>query len=335
VIVIVVCISRNTKRVKRLYRVEADGSLQEKICSNINPYLVDGRNFVVESRRDAPGDRFPMLFGNMPRDGGSLLLDPEEKIAETNNDPVFARFLRQFVGSEDFIHGKPRYCLWIDKASYEIASSSSHVARRLKAVREMRLASNAASTRDFAKFPYRFVQIQGAAKKWAFIIPRHSSARREYLPVGLLDHRAIVADSAFAIYDAPLWIFAVLASRLHLAWIAAVCGQLKTDYRYSNTLGWNTFPLPKLTEQNVVDLNACATRILLAREAYYPATIGEMYDPDHMVSNFFRLREAHDANDETIERIYVGRRFKNDTERLEILFTRFAPASAAISPQNS
>ncbi|MCB9872541.1 MAG: lactate dehydrogenase, partial [Planctomycetaceae bacterium] len=334
VIVIVVCISTNTKRARRLYRVEANGSVQEKICGNINPYLVDGRSFVVEGRRDAPGDRSPMLFGNMPRDGGSLLVSPEEKDAEECDDPVFASYLRKFVGSEDFIHGKPRYCLWIDQASYESARSSYHIARRLDAVRKMRLASKAASTRDFAKSPYRFVQIQGVAKNYSFIIPRHSSARREYLPVGLLDDKAIVADSAFAIYDAPLWILAVLTSKLHLAWIAAVCGQLKTDYRYSNTLGWNTFPLPKLTGQNVSDLNACAIRILLAREAYYPATIGEMYDPDHMDINFPLLREAHDANDETLERIYVGKRFRNDTERLETLFDGFK-SSPTISPKTS
>lgn len=323
VIVIVVCISASKKRSRRLYRVEPDGSVQEKICGNINPYLVDGPNFVVEGRRDVREGRYPMLFGNMPRDGGALLVDLEEKIMEGSGDHVFSSYLRQFVGSEDFIHGKPRYCLWIDQASYESASRSSHIARRLHSVREMRLASKAASTRDYAKFPYRFVQIQGVARKWALIIPRHSSARREYLPVGLLDSKAIVADSAFAIYDAPLWTLSVLASKLHLSWIAAVCGQLKTDYRYSNTLGWNTFPLPKLTEQNIRDLDACATRILLARETYYPATIAEMYDPDHMDEDFPLLRVAHDSNDETLERIYVGRRFKNDTERLETLFAAF------------
>jgi hypothetical protein len=188
----------------------------------------------------------------------------------------------------------------------------------------MRLASKAASTRDFAKLPYRFVQIQGIGRHSALIIPRHSSARRSHLPVGLLDAKTIVADSAFAIYDAPLWTLAVLVSRVHLVWIAAVCGQLKTDYRYSNTLGWNTFPIPPLTEMNTCDLNSSATEILLARESYYPATLGEMYDPDHMAIDFPRLQKAHDHNDEIIERVYLGRKFRNDTERLERLFDLFA-----------
>jgi hypothetical protein len=185
----------------------------------------------------------------------------------------------------------------------------------------MRLASKAGSTRDYAKAPYRFVQIQGKAKQSALIIPRHSSERRHYLPVGLLDATMIVADSAFALYDAPIWCLALIAARLHLVWIAAVCGKLKTDYRYSNTLGWNTFPIPTLTDKNTADLTRCAEAILLAREAHFPATSADLYDPDSMPAD---LRQAHERNDEILERIYIGRRFRNDTERLEKLFTLYA-----------
>lgn len=332
VIVIIVCISNQPGKTKRLYTILADGSVLEKSCENINPYLVNGPNVVVESRRDAPNDRSTMLFGNMPRDGGWLLVSPEDKIQQGREDPLFRRYVRQFVGSEDFIHGKPRYCLWIDSDDYETAKDSPTVMQRLQEVRAMRLASKASSTRDYAKWPFRFVQIQGTAKRSALIIPRHSSARRSFLPVGLLDANAIVADSAFAIYDSPLWTFSVLVSRLHLVWIAAVCGQLKTDYRYSNTLGWNTFPLPVFTEQNIRDLTESATRILLARESYYPATVAEMYDPDRIESEFSLLWEAHAHNDNVLERIYIGRKFKNDTERLENLFSRFV-ATMKVPPR--
>ena len=129
-----------------------------------------------------------------------------------------------------------------------------------------------------------------------------------------------MSDAAFAIYDADLWSLGILASRLHLVWIATVCGKLETRYRYSNTLGWNTFPVPTLTEKNKADLTACAEAILLAREAHFPATIADLYDPEKMPEN---LRAAHDRNDETLERIYIGRRFKNDTERLEKLFEMY------------
>jgi hypothetical protein len=324
VIVIIVGISNFGGKRKRLYSVDPDGSVREKICSNINPYLVDGPNLVVESKREPPIDCAPMLFGNMPRDGGNLIVSHEDKTIGGTKDPVFGNFLRRFVGSEDLIQGKIRYCLWIEQKQEEEALRSPLIAQRLVAVKQMRLSSKAGSTRDFAKVPYRFVQIQGIALHSTLIVPRVSSERRAYLPVGLLDATTIVADSAFAIYDAPIWNLAVIASRLHLIWIAAVCGKLKTDYRYSNTLGWNTFPLPLLTDKNKADLTHSATEILLNREAYYPATIGEMYDPDGMASEFPQLQEAHDRNDEIMERIYIGRRFKNDTERLEKLFALYA-----------
>ena len=156
-----------------------------------------------------------------------------------------------------------------------------------------------------------------------------SSESRNYLPVGYMHVGTIISDAAFALYDAPLWNMALIASRLHLIWIATVCGKLKTDFRYSNTLGWNTFPVPTLTQKNRADLTRTAEEILLAREAHFPATIADLYDSEIMPEN---LREAHDRNDEVLERIYIGRRFKNDTERLEKLFAMYAKVIATPSP---
>jgi hypothetical protein len=330
VIVVIIGISNSSGKKKRLYGIDSDGAALEKLCNNINPYLVDGPNLVVEAQRDPPEGRAPMLFGNMPRDGGHLIASYEEKNRGCRTDVVFRKYVKRFVGSDDFIQGKTRYCLWIEDDQYSEAASSPLIEKHLEAVREMRLASKAGSTRDYAKAPYRFVQIQGSAQRSALIVPRHSSERRAYLPVGLLDVPVVIADSAFALYDAPLWNLALIASRVHLVWIAAVCGKLKTDYRYSNTLGWNTFPLPGLTEKNKSDLCDTAIEILLARETYYPETIAEMYDPDRMRSDFPRLQQAHDRNDETVERIYIGRRFRNDTERLEKLFALYALAQHEI-----
>jgi hypothetical protein len=149
------------------------------------------------------------------------------------------------------------------------------------------------------------------------IVPSVSSERREWFPTGLLPAGTVVSNLAFMIIDAPLWNMALIAARLHLVWIATVCGKLKTDYRYSNTLGWHTFPGPALTDKNKVDLTRCAEDILLAREHHFPATIADLYDPDTMPAD---LRQAHERNDEVLERIYIGRRFRNDTERLEKLF---------------
>jgi hypothetical protein len=158
------------------------------------------------------------------------------------------------------------------------------------------------------------------------VVPRVSSEERPFLPVGLLGCDSVVGDRNFAIYDAELWNMAIIASNLHRIWIGAVCGKLETRFLYSNTLGWNTFPVPTLTEKQKSDLTRCAEDILLAREAHFPATIADLYDPDDMPAD---LRAAHERNDEVLERIYIGRRFKNDTERLEKLFALYTEMTAA------
>ncbi|NGQ93525.1 lactate dehydrogenase, partial [Rhodobacter sp. HX-7-19] len=129
-----------------------------------------------------------------------------------------------------------------------------------------------------------------------------------------------LSNSSFGMPVKQVWTVALIASRLNLVWVATVCSRMRTDYRFTNTLAWNTFPVPTLTEKNKADLTACAEAILLAREAHFPATIADLYDPEKMPEN---LRAAHDRNDETLERIYIGRRFKNDTERLEKLFEMY------------
>jgi hypothetical protein len=225
--------------------------------------------------------------------------------------------LKRFVGSEELINGKLRYCIWIEDSQEEVARRNPFIDARLQAVIENRSKSQAQSTRDFVVRPHRFVQIAGKAKKHVIVVPRVSSENRDYLPVDYLTSEFIIGDRNFALYDAPLWNMALIASRLHWVWIGTVCVRMRTDFSYSNTLGWNTFPVPTLTDQNKTELTRCAEDILLARETHFPATIADLYDPETMPAN---LRQAHDRNDEVLERIYIGRRFKNDTERLEKLF---------------
>lgn len=267
-----------------------------------------------------------MDLGNMPKDGGNLLLSAEEAEQAIKQSPQVQKFVFDFVGSQEFVKGIVRKCLWIEDRQAEEAEHIPLVARRLAGVREMRLASDAESTRGYADRPHRFKQIQGRGTISSIVVPKVSSESRDYLPVGLLTAHSVVSDNAFALYDAPLWNMALIASRLHLVWVGTVCGKMKTDFRYSNTLGWNTFPVPLLTEQNKADLTRCAEDILLAREAHFPATIADLYDPETMPDN---LRHAHERNDEVLERIYIGRRFKNDTERLEKLFEMYTKMTAA------
>ena len=187
-----------------------------------------------------------------------------------------------------------------------------------------RAAKQDKAAQKLAETPYRF-RDRETAEHHTLIVPRVSSENRPCLPVGLLEHEAIIQDRAFALYDAPLWVMALIASRLHWVWIGTVCVRMRTDFSYSNTLGWNTFPVPTLTEKNKTDLTRCAEDILLAREAHFPATIADLYAPDNMPAD---LREAHERNDEVLERIYIGRRFRNDTERLEKLFELYTKISA-------
>lgn len=254
-----------------------------------------------------------MSFGNMPVDGGNLLLSSNE-LRELPLDLQDKRVLvHRIYGSAEFIRGIVRYCLWILDRNLEYALSINSVRSRIDSVREMRLASKDSGTNKMATRSHQFREMNHATTH-TVILPGVSSESRDYLQVGLLDNHSTVSNLAFALFDASLYNLALIASRLHLVWIATVCGKLRTDFRYSNTLGWNTFPVPTLTEQN------SAEDILLAREHYFPATIAHMYDPNRMDSEFPLVREAHNRNDEVLERIYIGRRFKNDTERLEKLF---------------
>ena len=191
---------------------------------------------------------------------------------------------------------------------------------RINQVKKARLEKNRdKQAQKLVEHPYRF-RDQYSAKKNLLVVPIVSSESREYLPIDMKSNDFIVHNKAFALYDAPLWNFALLVSKLHLIWIGTVCSRLEMRFSYSNTLGWNTFPIPKLTEKNKADLTRCAEDILLAREAHFPATIADLYDPEKMPEN---LRAAHEQNDEVLERIYIGRRFKNDTERLEKLFSMY------------
>jgi hypothetical protein len=263
------------------------------------------------------GQQAKMLKGNQPSDGGHLCLSRSEKEDLLASEPTAVKFVKRYLGAADYIQGKERYCLWIEESDAKEAKRIDAVSLRLEGVAEMRRNATAPTTRIAAEWPHRFIQIQSVAKEYSIVFPRICSERRKYLPIGILDNGSILSDQAFSLYDAPIWNIALGASRLHLVWIATVCGKLKTDFRYSNTLGWNTFPVPTLTDQNKTDLTRCAEDILLARESHFPATIADLYAPDKMPKD---LREAHDRNDEVLERIYIGRRFKNDTERLEKLF---------------
>ncbi|VVE20201.1 class I SAM-dependent DNA methyltransferase [Pandoraea terrigena] len=326
VTVVIVGITKAPKANRQLFSESADGAGAVKTTEHINAYLVSSQQIIVGPRTAPLGDVAEMLFGNMPNDGGNLLLTRHEAETALNQHDVDSRFIRPFIGSQEYIRGTERRCIWIEDANYAEAGMNPWLANRFDCVREKRAQSDRPTTKNLAGVPYRFGEVRQSGNETVIIVPSVSSESREYLPVGYMARGTIASNLAFALYDAPLWNLALIASRLHLVWIGTVCGKMKTDFRYSNTLGWNTFPVPTLTEQNKVDLTKCAEEILLAREAHFPATIADLYDPAMMPEN---LRRAHERNDEVLERIYIGRRFRNDTERLEKLFDLYTKMTAA------
>jgi hypothetical protein len=320
VTVAIIGISNQPNVKRRLFSIDENGQGLEREADNINAYLVAGPNVVVEKSAAAISAIPEMTKGNQPTDGGHLLLSRSELAALNLTPEQVSNLIRPIFGSSELIRGISRYCLWIDDKQLAEAKTIDTVAKRFSKVQEMRLSSPKQVTVELASRPHVFGEIRQSGKETAIMIPSVSSESRQILPVAYANRGTIVTNLAFALYDAPLWNMALIASRIHLVWIATVCGKLKTDFRYSNTLGWNTFPVPVLTAKNKADLTQAAENILLAREAHFPKTIADLYDPDAMPEN---LRAAHAHNDEVLERIYIGRRFKNDTERLEKLFEMY------------
>lgn len=295
--------------------------------NNINPYLTEHDVTVVPAARKPLFVDMSMDYGVYYSKSEGLILDPSAK-DNLVREGLPAHFIRRFLGSTEFINGKERFCLWISDDELTEVSQFFAVQARIDSVRTDRIETTDRAVNKLANKPHQFRERKGDDASKIFV-PIVSSENRDFFPVGLADKTVIPTNKAFFVSNGPLWVLAVISSRLHLSWIDTICGRLRTDYSYSNTLGWNTFPLPKLTEKNKEDLTRCAEDILLAREAYFPATIADLYDPEKMPAN---LRAAHDRNDETLERIYIGRRFRNDTERLEKLFelyTRMTKKGAA------
>jgi len=291
VTVVIVGLSNYSGIARHIYSIsDAENlSVERKDVANINAYLVPAPNVEVRQSADPMQGLEPMQFGNHPYYGAALIFSSDEARKIIDEAPDAARFIRPFYGSTEFIDRAPRACLWISDDDAYDALKLAPIANRVSAVRASRTAAGNgeasarskasggnnekkedASAKKLAETPWRFRE-QLMAKRQTIIVPRVSSENRPYLPVGLLEPHCVVQEKAFAMYDCPLWNVALVASRLHWVWIGTVCVRMRTDFSYSNTLGWNTFPVPVLTEKNKADLTRCAEDILLAREAHCPA----------------------------------------------------------------
>jgi hypothetical protein len=255
----------------------------------------------------------------MARDGGHLIMEASEADALVRDFPEAAEFIRRFGGAKEAISGEWRRCLWIPDDRAIAAAQIPPIAARLERVRVTRAASKAGSTRALADAPHRFAQ-RAHKDTPAMIVPRVSSERRAYVPMDFVGPDTVISDLAHAVYDAEPWLFGLLQSHIHMCWVAAVGGRMKSDYRYTAGLVYNTFPLPQLDDETKRSLHTCAVGVLAAREQFPDQTLAELYDPEKMPP---ALREAHRRLDETADRLYLERGFASDDERLEMLFEMY------------
>lgn len=303
---------------KKLY---SDGHYT--LVENINPYLVAGSDTVVLRRSSPLTPTLPaMAYGCLLNDKGHLVLDAIQRDRLLQDCPDAARFVRPLVGSQELLKGKQRWCLMIADAEVAQARQCPEIEARLERVADHRRASTEKSTRALADAPNRFY-FSCYRDGPVVVIPAPSSERRDYIPIGYLASGSVITN-ANAIYDAEPWLFGLLHSRMHMAWVRAVAGRLKTDYRYSPVLVYNTFPVPAL-ESHRVELTKKAVGVLAAREQHPDRTLGELYDPDKMPGG---VREAHRALDETVDRVYSSKDFSSDDERLKLLFEMYEHAIA-------
>lgn len=295
-----------------------------KQVSNINAYLINGSNTIV-TKRSLPLSNLPkMTSGNKPLDGGNLVLSTEEANELNLKYSGAKTFLKRFIGSFEYINGMERWCLWIPDKELTNAINIPGIKERIDKVKLFR-ANGGNNAQNKIESSHRF-EFTNEAIESQLIIPRVSSIRRRYIPLGFVDKEDIIADSAQAIFDPEIYVFAILNSLMHMAWVHVTAGRLKSDFRYSSFYSYHTFPFPPISDAQKQELEKQVYRILEEREAHSEKTLAQLYDPDKMPAG---LRDAHRQNDLAVERCYRTKPFESDEERLEFLFKLYEQMIAA------
>jgi len=289
--------------------------------SHINPYLVEASDVVLLNRRSPISGSVPELsFGSMPNDDGHLLMTAEERAAILRSAPGVRHLIRPFLGSVEYINDSPRYCLWLVDASPAELRQWPEIAKRVGAVRANRLESDREATRHLASTPALFGEIRQPKHRY-LAIPKTSSERRAYIPMGFLDPDVIASTELFTASDATLYHFGILTSTMHMAWVRAVCGRLKSDYRYSAGIVYNNFPWPDdPTDRQRSDIEGAAQRVLDARAHHSDSSLADLYDPLAMPAD---LSKAHSSLDRSVDVAYGKTNLKSEAERVSFLFVLY------------
>ncbi|MDM3238240.1 N-6 DNA methylase [Citrobacter sp. Cf079] len=317
--VIIVGLSGQSKT-RQLYQ-QIEGRWHSKLVSNISPYLIEGNNVAVLAKtKPLINGVPPLLFGNKPTDGGHLLMNRAERDTLLKQEPQAAMWVRKVLGSDEFLNGQDRWCLWLVGIANAELQSMPLVYSRVQKVAEMRRKSTKLSTQKKSNTPHIFDENRQPTTGDYILIPGVSSERRTYIPIGFYDASVISTNANYILPNGTLYEFAILTSLIHNDWMRLVAGRLKSDYRYSATVVYNTFPWPDVTDEQRKSLIALAKTVLLTRENYPESTLAELYDPLKMPED---LLEAHQALDKAVDRLYRDKPFRDATERLSCLLERY------------
>lgn len=311
VIVVIVGLSNENTSLKTIF---SDG-IGKKV-KKINAYLGEGSNTLVKRRSKPLSFAQEMSFGNMPNDGGGLILSSEERDKLLQLHPGSNKYIRKLFGAAEFIRGEDRYCLWISNDDVVEATSIPFIKERIEQTKKHRLGSKDKGTQELAKRSHQFRDLK-EPKDNQVIVPSVSSERREYIPTGFLKSNEVVSNSAQVIYDAEPYMMGIINSKMHMIWMRQVGGKLKSDYRYAKDIVYNTFPFPDISNNQKQELERHVYSVLSEREIHSEKNLSQLYDPNKMPSG---LRQAHNQLDLAIERCYRSKPFETDEERLEFLF---------------
>ena len=288
---------------------------KKEIVTNITPYLNQGNSTIIYSSNTSISNLPTMEYGNMPLEGGYLKLNELEKNSIINEFPKAQKFIKPVIGGEELINSIPRFCLWIDDKDLEEAKSIPPILDRINKVMQFReTGGEVARTLVNKSHQFRYRKV---AMVNQIVIPCTSSEKRDYLQCGLFDSSYITMNSLEVIYDSPIWLFGILTSKMHMAWVKTVGGRLETRYRYSAQLCYNTFPFPTINDEMKNQIKEAAENVLVTRAFYPERTLAELYDPEKMPED---LKDAHAALDDIVESCYPDYPFANDEARLECLF---------------
>ena len=311
VTVVIISLQNSSTKKKKLIT----GEIIEE-CDYINGFLIPMMPVYIERHAESISGLPEMTYGNHTGGSKDLFIEPKERDEIIFEYPEADKFIRPIKGSAEYIRGIERYCLWVENKDLNEALSIPPIKHKIDLIRKDRESSAEPGKKKLASRPHQFRDTT-TAQKSEIIVPIVSSERRDYFVCGILDADIIIPNSAQAIYDPEMYVFSLLESKMHMAWIRTVCGKLKTDYRYSSTLGYNTFPCPPLTSQQKEKLNQSARDIMFARANHPELTLADMYDPNKMPED---LRQAHEENDILVDKLYRSTPFQTDEARLATLF---------------